>query len=153
MAISTETAPRITGGAAAELFDEVVEIARFITISGSDTGFTVPDPVTQLSDHHILGFDAPGLIPDAPAIVYFRTTHSGNPRFSVRLNNDTLVVRTIAGEGVISWHEIAAPGTLRATMNELTLVVSTVDSVRFSDIVILYKSNQLTVRRPRELER
>ena len=135
--------------AAADIFDEVVEVTRFITIAGSDAGITVPDPVTFLSDHHVNPFDAPGLIADAPSIVFFRTTHSGSPRFSLRLNNDQLVVRTIVGEGVMSWHEIAAPGSLWSTSNQIVLAVGSTDSVRFSDIVILYKSNQLTVRRPR----
>lgn len=44
-----------------------------------------------------------------------------------------------------SWHEIIAPGVLRAQDNEIVLAVGTGGQVVFSEIAILYTSNKLTV--------
>ena len=74
---------------------------------------------------------------------------------SVRLNQTRLTQHTFADEDTAprSWHEIVPAGALRPTGNELTFAASSDDprknSVIFSDVVILYTSNRLTVTRPR----
>jgi hypothetical protein len=70
------------------------------------------------------------------------------------LNAKTLTRHTFADGGPHSWHEIIPAGALKTQNNELHLsvptdgVISKDDSVTFSDVVILYRSNKLTVKRP-----
>ena len=131
------------------LFEET-QVARFVTVAGSGAGFTVPDPASPLpiSDQHIQGIDAPGLTGGSLPVIMFRTTHTGSPSFSVRLNTTRLTQHTFAAVGPYTWHEIVPKGALKPAGNELTLAVSGDGSVRFSDIVIFYTSNKLTGRIP-----
>ena len=130
------------------LFFEEPAVARFVTILESAGGFTIPDPTFPVSDRHIQGIHAPGLIPGSHSVIFFRTRNTGTPRFSVRLNSTPLTQHAFTGAGPNSWHEIVPPGALKPQDNELTLSVQGEGAVNFSDIVILYTSNQLTVRRP-----
>jgi hypothetical protein len=130
------------------LFFDEPELARYVTVPGSDAGFTIPDPVLQQSDRHIQDIHAPGLIGGSLPVIFFRTRHTGNPTFSVRLNTTPLIQHTLAESGPHSWHEIVPAVALKPQNNELTLGVSGEGVVTFSDVVILYRSNQLTVRRP-----
>ncbi len=66
----------------------------------------------------------------------------------MRLNSTRLTVHTLSDGGPHSWHEIIPPGALKSNANELTLNMSNGGTVTFSDIVILYASNQLTSRLP-----
>jgi hypothetical protein len=111
-------------------------------------GFTVPDPASQLNDRHIQQIHAPGLLGGSLPVILFRTTHTGRPRFSVRLNSTTLTQHTFTGDGPDTWHEIVPGGALKPQDNELTFGVSGQGTVTFSDVVILYKSNELTVKKP-----
>ncbi len=131
------------------LFEET-QVARYITVAGSGTGFTVPDPIAPLpiSDRHIQDIQAPGLTNGSLPVIFFRTTHTGSPSFSVRLNSTSLTQHTFSDKGPYTWHEIIPAGALKPADNELTLAVSGDGSVRFSDIVILYISNKLTGRIP-----
>jgi hypothetical protein len=131
-------------------FFEESEVARYVTLVGSAGGFTIPDPAAELpiSDRHFQDIDAPGLITGSLPVIFFRTTHTGNPRFGVRLNATPLTQQTLSEAGPHAWHEIIPTGALKREDNELTFAVDGDGSVRFSDVVILYKSNQLTVRRP-----
>jgi hypothetical protein len=129
-----------------QFFTEETRVARYVTVAGSENGITVPD-AGGISDRHIQGIHAPGLVP-VPAVILFRTRHNQAPSFSVRLNATRLTAETLQGEGPRTWHEIIPAGALRSADNELTLAVTGDGSVTFSDIVILYTSDELTVKRP-----
>ncbi len=133
-----------------QLFFEEPEVARYVTLAASAGGFTIPDPAAELplSDRHFPGIDAPGLINGSLPVIFFRTAHTGSPSFSVRLNSTRLTQHTFTDSGPHSWHEIIPAGALRPEDNELTFAVSGDGNVRFGDVVILYKSNKLTVRKP-----
>lgn len=47
-----------------------------------------------------------------------------------------------------SWHEIIPANAFKPQDNELTFSVSGQGTVIFGDVVILYTSNELTVRKP-----
>ena len=136
------------GVEAGGLFVEVPEVARFVTVAESAGGFTVPDPGFRISDRHIQQIHAPGLIVDSLSVIWFRTKHSGKPQFSVRLNLTPLTQHTFAEDGPNSWHEIIPPRALKPQDNELIFGVSGDGAVTFSDVVILYKANELTVKKP-----
>jgi hypothetical protein len=137
------------------LFYEEVEVTRYTVVAGS--AFTVPDPTTGLSDHHIDEIAAPGVLDSAQPILFFRTTHEGQAAtMTADLNDATLLVEKLTDAGPHSWHLVAPAGTLRADNNEVTFGVETgeggvMPSVTFSDVVLFYVSTQLTVkkRRPR----
>jgi hypothetical protein len=133
------------------LFFEEPEVARYIVLPESAGGISIPDPTFPISDRHIPGIQAPGLVQGSRAVIFFRTRHTKTPAFSVRLNTTPLTQHTFGESGPNSWHEIIPPGALKPQDNELTLFVQGDGAVTFSDIVILYTSNQLTVRRPRVL--
>ena len=131
-------------------FFEVPEVARYITLPGAE-GFTIPDEAGgfPLSDRHFQDVEAPGLIDRSLPVLLFNTSNGGTSRFSVRVNNTPVVQRTLSGTepSPLSWHELIPAGALRSEGNELTFAVSSGGSVHFSDVVILYRSNKLTVRR------
>ncbi len=137
-----------------QLFFEEPEVARYVTLAESAGGFTIPDPAAELplSDRHFQDIDAPGLINGSLPVIFFRTAHTGTPSFSVRLNSTGLTQFTFTGAGPHSWHEIIPAGALKPEDNGLTFVVSGEGTVRFGDVVILYKSNKLTVKRPPVLD-
>jgi hypothetical protein len=131
-------------------FFEEPEVARYVTLGESAGGFTIPDPAASLplSDRHFRDIDAPGLIPRSLPVIFFRTAHTGSPQFGVRLNTTPLTQQTVSQAGPHAWHEIVPAGALKPEDNELTFSVQGEGNVTFSDVVILYQSNQLTVRRP-----
>jgi len=133
-------------------FFEEPEVARYVTLVGSARGFTIPDPAAELplSDRHFQDIDAPGLINGSLPVIFFRTTHTGSSRFVVRLNSTPLTQHTFSQPEANprAWHEIIPPGALKPEDNELTFAVDGDGNVRFSDVVILYRSNKLTVKRP-----
>lgn len=132
------------------LFYEEPDVARCLAFHESvGGGFTVPDPASGVSDRHIQ-FDAPGVLEGSVAAVFFQTmVESDEASFSVRLNApDHLVITTLAKGDPHSWHKLAHPNTLRAIGNELVFAVSE-GKVAFSDVLIVYTSTQLTVRKRR----
>lgn len=139
---------------ATSLFFEETEVARYTVLAASAGGFRIPD-AQGISDRHFLDVDAPGLVDGSTPVIFFRTTHAGSPLMSVRLNQTRLTQHTFADDDTAprAWHEIVPAGALRPTGNELTFAASSDDphknSVIFSDVVILYTSNRLTVRKPR----
>lgn len=134
------------------LMIEVPRVARFVVVPESAGGLRVPaDPDFPVSDRHLGGIHAPGLVPGSFAIIIYRTTHTGSPTFSVRLNSTRLTVHALAGSGPHTWHEIVPAGALRPQDNQLTLAIGGEGAVTFSDIVILYMSKELTVKQPPEL--
>lgn len=128
-------------------FFEEPEVARLVTVAESAGGFTIPDPALS-SDRHVQGIQAPGLLNGSLPVIFFRTTHTKSASFSVRLNVTHVTQQTLSDAGPHSWHEIIPAGTLKPEDNELTFAVTGDGAVTFSDVVIIYKSNKLTVRRP-----
>ena len=119
---------------------QVTRVARFVTIAGG----SVPD-ANGLSDRHIQDITLPGLVPNAPAVIWYRATpSSAQSRFSFRVNNRPLTARSSDTGGPYSWHEVLPSGTLKPDKNEITLGVSE-GAVQFSDIVIMYYSDRTTV--------
>jgi hypothetical protein len=136
-------------GQVVSLFVEEPRLTRQITVAESLAGFTVPDPTSPLpvSDRHIQDIDAPGIVADDRSVILFRTTHTGSPTFSVRVNATRVIQQTLSTPGPHTWHEVIPAGALLAADNELTFAVGTGEgSVTFSDVVIFYTANQLTIR-------
>ena len=136
-------------GPSGMVFFEEPEVARFIPLVGSAGGFKVPDASGQ-SDRHIQQIHAPGVLSGSASVIFFRTRHTQGPRISVRLNATPLTRYTFVGADPPerSWHEIIPAGALKLQDNELTFSVSGQGAVIFGDVVILYTSNELTVRKP-----
>jgi hypothetical protein len=126
-------------------FFEEPEVARYVTVAGQS--FTVPD-ASGINDRHIQGIAAPGLIPGSQPVLFFRTNKGGSSRFSIRVNATTVVQMALSGnEPTQSWHQLIPAGALQPDGNEVVFGVPSGGSVLFSDVVILYRSNKLTVRR------
>ncbi len=124
---------------------EEPEVARFLVVPGSDAGFLLPGGDPPISDRHIQGLHAPGVVPGMPAVLFFRTQYVAGTIFTVRLNASFEFQFRAEAAGAQSWHEIIGPGVLRDQGNELVLVVGPGGQVIFSEIAILYTSNKLTV--------
>ena len=124
---------------------EEPEVARFLVVPGSDAGFLLPGGNPPIGDRHIQGLHAPGVVPGMPAVLFFRTQYVAGTTFTVRLNASSEFQFRADEARAQSWHEIIAPGVLRAQDNELVLAVGPGGQVIFSEIAILYTSNKLTV--------
>ena len=137
-------------GPLGDVFFEEPEVARYIALPGTAGGFQLPDPASGLSDRHIQQIHAPGLLSGSAPVILFRTRHTERPRFSLRLNATHLTQYTFiaADPPERSWHEIIPIGALKVQDNELTFNVSGEGTVIFGDVVILYTSNKLMVRKP-----
>ena len=131
---------------------EEPQVARYLVVPGSDGGFLLPGGDPPVGDRHIQDLHAPGVMPGMPAVLLFRTQYIAGTRFTVRLNASFEFLFHAEAAGAQSWHEIISPGVLRAQGNELVLAVGAGGQVVFSEIAILYTSNQLTVTRPIVLE-
>lgn len=131
------------------LFYEEVQVARVLTFAESVGGFVVPD-AAGVSDRHIQ-FDAPSVLEGSLPVVFFQATAgSDKASFSIRLNaGPHLVEATIENDrSPQSFNKLARADSLLPDHNELVFAVSE-GSVTFSDVFILYTSNQLTVRKQR----
>jgi len=124
---------------------EETRVARYIVLAESAGGFPVPQP-SGISDRHFLDINAPGVIAQSFPVIFFRTTNTGTPTFSVRLNQHSLTQFTFTDAGPKSWHEIVPAGGLLAVGNELIFAVNGDGSVRFGDVVILYTSSETTIK-------
>jgi hypothetical protein len=89
-----------------------------------------------------------------PAMIYYRTRHTGKPALSVRINDVTVTQYTFVDgdEAERTWHEIIPASTnagpaLRPDNNELVFFARD-GSVVFGDVVIVYTSNQTTIPIP-----
>jgi hypothetical protein len=126
---------------------QVTQVARYRAFPETAGGFELP--TAQSSDRHIQ-FSLPGVVA-LPAVIYYRTRHTGRPAFSIRLNEATLTQYTFVAddEAERTWHEII-PATgpagpiLRPDANELTFFARD-GSVVFGDVVILYTANSTTI--------
>jgi hypothetical protein len=132
------------------LFYEEVQVLRCLTFPES-RGVTVPDPTSGSSDRHIR-FDAPGVLDRSVAVVCFQSTSDApGASFSVRLNSTPhLIEGSIESRDPHSWQKLAVSGALMREHNELVFAVNE-GSVTFSDVFILYTSNQLTVKKRRTI--
>ena len=145
-----------TGSLGEVLFEEP-EVARYIALTETAGGFRLSfgksDP--EQTDRHIQQIHAPGLLSGSAPVIFFRTRHTNRPRFSVRLNATLLTKYTFVkmDPPERSWHEIIPAGALKTQDNELVFGVSGKGTVIFGDVVILYTSNELTVRKPLVLTR
>lgn len=126
---------------------EVTQVARYRAFEETAGGFALPSP--ESSDRHFF-FSLPGAVA-LPAVIYYRTRHTGRPAFSVRVNDVTVTQYTFVDgdEAERTWHEIIPARTnagpaLRPDNNELVFFARD-GSVVFGDVVILYTSNQTTV--------
>jgi hypothetical protein len=126
---------------------EVTQVARYHAFAETAGGFTLPS--SDSTDRHFF-FSLPGAVA-LPAVIWFRTRHSGRPAFSVRVNEAPVTQYTFVDgdEAERCWHEVipattAGGPTLRPTDNELVFFARD-GSVVFGDVVILYTSNQATV--------
>jgi hypothetical protein len=129
---------------------EQTEVARYLALEQTAAGFTLPS--AESSDRHFF-FSLPGAVA-LPAVIYYRTRHTGTPAFSVRVNDATVTQYNFVDgdEAERTWHEIipahtAGGPTLRPEGNELVFFARD-GSVTFGDVVILYASNQTTVQVP-----
>jgi len=129
---------------------EQTEVARYLALEQTAAGFTLPS--AESSDRHFF-FSLPGAVA-LPAVIYYRTRHTGTPAFSVRVNDATVTQYDFVegDEAERTWHEIipghtAGGPTLRPDGNELVFFARD-GSVTFGDVVILYASNQTTVQVP-----
>ena len=136
--------PHFPGGPNLPTFEEP-EVARYLVVPGSDAGFLLPGGNPPVGDLHIQALHAPGVVPGLPAVLFFRTQYIAGTTFTVRLNASFEFQFRADAPGAQSWHEIIAPGVLRAQGNELALAVVPGGQVVFSEIAILYTSNKLTV--------
>jgi len=129
---------------------QATQIARYRAFEETAGGFALPD--SESTDRHFF-FSLPGAIA-LPAMIYYRTRHTGRPAFSVRINDATLTQYTFVDgdEAERTWHEIIpastkAGPTLRPDNNELVFFARD-GSVIFGDVVIVYTSNQTTIPIP-----
>jgi hypothetical protein len=136
-------------GPLGEVFFEEPEVARFIAVPGTAGGFQLPE-ASGSNDRHIQQIHAPGLLGGSAPVIFFRTRHTNRPRIQIRLNATPLTQYTFvdADPPERSWHEIIPAGALKPHGNELIFSVSGQGTVIFGDVVILYTSNELTVRKP-----
>lgn len=137
-------------GRPGEVLIEEPEVARFIAVAGTAGGFLLPDPQSRLNDRHIQEIHAPGLLSGSSPVILFRTRHTERPRFQVRLNSTPLTQYTFVGGDPSErcWHEIIPAGALKPQSNELAFSITGQGTVIFGDVVIMYTSNELTVRKP-----
>ncbi len=126
-----------------EVTIQVTQVARYRAFPETAGGFEVPNAETN--DRHFY-FSLPGAIA-LPAVIYYRTRHTGTPLFSVRFNNVHVTEYDfVDGDAAErTWHEIVpANAPVRPDNNELVFFVRD-GSVVFGDVVILYTSDQSTV--------
>lgn len=129
---------------------ELTQVARYRAFEETAGGFALPD--AESSDRHFF-FSLPGVVA-LPAMIYYRTRHTGKPAFSVRINDARLTQYTFVNgdEAERCWHEIIpastnAGPTLRPDNNEMVFFARD-GSVVFGDVVIVYTSNQTTIPIP-----
>jgi hypothetical protein len=140
---------------------EQTRVTRYVALAETAGGFTLPDPTLTFPHlRSVSPIEFPGVIESA-SVIFFRTRHTGRPKFVVSINRATLTEHTFTDEDPPerSWHEIIparVPGnpqlpggpTLTAQQNALVFAISGDGAIIFGDVVILYTSNELTVKVP-----
>jgi hypothetical protein len=138
----------VTGGTRETILLEQTNVTRYTALGETADGFTVMD-----GDRHFQSIEFPG-VTQIPSVIFYRTRHTGLPRFSVRINSASLTQYPFTENDPPErcWHEIipasvAGQPTLMAQNNELVFAVSD-GTVTFGDVVIFYTSNETTIRIP-----
>jgi hypothetical protein len=96
-------------------------------------------------------FDAPGIVTGVHAVIFFEAKpESEGARFSVRLtrSSEHLMLHTFTDCVAHAWHQIIRPSVLTPLDNELIFNVSDGGGVTFSDVVVMYTSDKLTITKP-----
>jgi hypothetical protein len=144
-------ARRIFDGVTAVFGSRVTRVARVVTIRESVNPFTVGG--SELSDRHFR-FGLPGLVPNSDATVFFRVRPlMSDSRIQVRIRQ-TIVARFTYDQpsnAPFHWHKVVPPGAFDAERNELIFSVAANGAAEFSDVLILYQSDETTVKAPEEL--
>jgi hypothetical protein len=135
-------------GDVVNLFFDEPEVARYLTFDETLSGVALPDPETGINDRHFTHIDAPGLINGSLPVIFFTTRHEGRPTFQIRLNSTILIRYTFEDDGLRTWHKFIPRNALKTQTNELVLSQSGEGKVIFADMFIIYRSNELTVRKP-----
>jgi hypothetical protein len=143
-------------GTSQSLVLEQTSVTRYVALADTAGGFALPDPSSGSSDRQFF-IAFPG-VTAVPAVIYYRTRHTGRPRFSVRINAASLTQFTFtdADPPERCWHEIIPATqvnrpTLQAQNNELIFgigIEDRSDSLVIGDVVIFYTSNELTIKVP-----
>jgi len=133
------------------LFYEEARVARYAVLPRSIGGVTVPGEGPEIvGSQWAPHFDLPGILVEAPAVLFFTATpHDEQTRITVRVTSggDHLVNHTFADGNPRSWHLAIRPLLLKRDDNELIFNVYDGASATFSDAVILYTSNELTIKK------
>jgi hypothetical protein len=145
----------ITATTQTTLVFEQTSVTRYVALADTASGFTLPGS-SGISDRHFQGIAFPG-VTAVPAVIYYRTRHTGRPSFSVRINETPLTHYTFtdADPPERCWHEIIPVSlvdpSLKAQDNELIFGIGMLtqsDSLVIGDVVIFYTSNELTIKVP-----
>lgn len=130
-------------------------MATMVALAGTAGGIQLPDPNNILNDIEFsLAF--PGLAPGTPALIFFRTRHTGAPSFTVILNDVNVLNYTFTNSDPPerTWHHIVGPDNPKLMAEDNDLEFSIVfqeghtGTIIFGDIVIFYTSNELTFKTP-----
>jgi hypothetical protein len=91
---------------------EQTTVARYVAVAETAGGFTIPSPDFPLSDRHIEGIEFPG-VTEIPSVIFYRTRHTGRPRFTVRINDARPTDYTFTDNDPPerAWHEIIPAST------------------------------------------
>ncbi|MBA2557141.1 MAG: hypothetical protein H0V12_07360 [Chloroflexi bacterium] len=134
------------------LFFEETRVSRYVVLGDSAVGITAPGQAPGVvGSQWAPRFDAPGIVPGAHAVIYFGAKpETEAATFSVRLTRspEHLMIHKFTDGSPHSWHQIIRPHVLTEVDNELIFNVSSDGRVTFSDVVILYTSDRLTISKP-----
>jgi hypothetical protein len=134
------------------LFFEETRVSRYVVLPDSVGGVTAPGEAPGvIGSQWAPRFDAPGIVMGVHAVIFFGAKpETEAARFSVRLTRspEHLMMHTFTDSSPHSWHQIIRPNILTALDNELIFDVSDAGKVTFSDVVILYTSDKLTITKP-----
>ena len=117
--------------------------ARYVPVFGG-RAFRI-DPSSGLSDRHIQGIHAPGLI-SGPNVLFFRTHHhNGRPTLRVRFgaSQQPLIQYPFPDMVPVDWQTIIPAGMLLTQNNELIFSISRNGLIDIGDIFILYTCSHL----------
>ena len=150
----------IAGNQPITIVFEQTSVTRHVALAGTADGIQLPDPDSLFNDIEFYPLAFPGLAPGTPAVIFFRTRHTGLPSFAVTLNNADVINYTFtnADPPERTWHHIILPDllpdypTLMAQGNDLEFSIEFQEghtgTIIFGDIVIFYTSNELTISTP-----
>jgi hypothetical protein len=128
---------------------EQTKVTRYVALDETAGGFVI----AQGGDRHLQEIEFPG-VTDIASVIFYRTRHTRSPAFSVRINSTRLTEYAFTEADPLErcWHEIIPAGALKAQGNELTFAVPSGApsqnsfTVTFGDVVIVYTSNETTIK-------